>query len=99
MLDCKNAAIRGARTDVAEYRDAIIATLDLFVRDTPPQSAGPSEVTAVLRSAVSQLLDSMKSLHKLASDYQVDPSDYNLQALLEEVLSETEKVVDKPIPF
>jgi hypothetical protein len=99
MLDCKHAAIRGARNDAAEYRDAIIATLDLFVRDTPPQSAGPSEVTAVLRSAVSQLLDGMKSLHKLASDYQDDPSDYNLQALLEEVLSETEKVIGKPMPF
>jgi hypothetical protein len=92
MLDCKNAAIRGARYDAAEYREAIIATLDLFVRDTLPQSAGPSEVTTVLRSAVSQLLDGMKSLHRLASDYQDDPSDYKLQALLENVLSETEKV-------
>ena len=99
MIDCQNAAIRGARNDAAEYRDAIIATLELFVRDVPQNSAGPGEVTLVLRSAVSQLIEKMKVMHKFASDYQNKPSEYNLQALVEEVLRETEEVIGVPMPF
>ena len=98
MLKCDQAAIRGARTDAAEYRDAIVEVLQLFVRDVPPNSAGPSEVTAVLRSAVSQLLDSMKHMQKFAIDYQDDPSEHNLRALVEEVISETEGVIGTPMP-
>jgi hypothetical protein len=99
MLKCENAAIRGARTDAAEYRDAIVEVLQLFVCEVPPNSAGPNEVTAVLRSAVSQLLDKMKHLHKFAADYQDDPSEHNLRALVEEVISETESVIGTPMPF
>jgi len=99
MLKCDQAAIRGARTDAAEYRDAIIEVLQLFVGDVPPSSAGPNEVRVVLRSAVSQLLDTMKHLQKLAIDYQDDPSEHNLLALVEEVLSETESVIGVQMPF
>jgi len=41
----------------------------------------------------------MKHLQKFAIDYQDDPSEHNLRALVEEVLRETESVIGVQMPF